>query len=122
MFSLNNIIDSFKSNVILTNFYTTFLQTVLIANFYWFTYGPITYIIFFFLTSNHLLQHKFIKKNKKKIVVLAPTKYFGTKSQKEFNSYAFLFLLSNTLLYILLCRSCELVFTLFPYLSFVSLF
>ena len=53
-FFLNNIIDSFKSNVILTNFFTIFLQTVLVANFYWFTHGPTTHIIFL-LTSNHPL-------------------------------------------------------------------
>ena len=53
-FLLNNIIDSFKSNAILTNFFTIFLQTVLVANFYWFTHGPITHIIFL-LTSNHPL-------------------------------------------------------------------
>ena len=34
-FFLNNIIDSFKSNVILTNFFTIFLQTILVANSYW---------------------------------------------------------------------------------------
>ena len=54
-FLLNNIIDSFKSNVILTNFFTTFLQTVLVANSYWFTHRPTTHIIFL-LTSNHLLH------------------------------------------------------------------
>ena len=53
VFPLNNIINSFKSNTILTNFFTIFLQTVLIANSYWFAHGPITHIIFL-LTSNHL--------------------------------------------------------------------
>ena len=46
-FLLNNIIDSFKSNVILTNFFIIFLQIVFVANSYWFAHGPITYIIFF---------------------------------------------------------------------------
>ena len=54
-FFLNNIIDSFKSNVILTNFFITFLQTVLVTNSYWFTHGSTTHIIFL-LTSNHLLH------------------------------------------------------------------
>ena len=53
VFLLNNIINSFKSNTILTNFFTIFLQTVLVANFYWFVHGLITHIIFL-LTSNHL--------------------------------------------------------------------
>ena len=53
VFLLNNIINSFKSNTILTNFFTIFLQTVLVANSYWFAPGPITHIIFL-LTSNHL--------------------------------------------------------------------
>ena len=47
VFPLNNIINSFKSNTILTNFFTIFLQIVLVANSYWFAHGPITYIIFF---------------------------------------------------------------------------
>ena len=34
VFPLNNIINSFKSNTILTNFFTIFLQTVLVANSY----------------------------------------------------------------------------------------
>ena len=54
LFPLNNIIDSFKHNVILTNFFTTFLQNVLVANFFWFTYGPTTHSISL-LTSNLLL-------------------------------------------------------------------
>ena len=33
-FPLNNIIDSFKSNAILTNFFTIVLQIVLIVNSY----------------------------------------------------------------------------------------
>ena len=49
-FSLNNIIDSFKSNTILTNFFTIFLQTDLVANSYWYAYGLTTYITFL-LTS-----------------------------------------------------------------------
>ena len=53
-FPLNNIIDSFKSNVVLTNFFTTFLQTILVANSYC-AHGPTTHIIFL-LTSNHLLH------------------------------------------------------------------
>ena len=52
--SLNNIIDSFKSNAILANFLTTFLQTVLVANSYWFVHRPTIHIIFL-LISNHLL-------------------------------------------------------------------
>ena len=55
VFPLNNIINSFKSNTILTNFFTIFLQTVLVANFYWFAHRPTTHIIFL-LTSNHLLH------------------------------------------------------------------
>ena len=31
---LNNVINSFKSNVIVTNFFTIFLQTIEVANFY----------------------------------------------------------------------------------------
>ena len=54
-FPLNNIIDSFKSNAILTNFFTKFLQIVLVANSYWFAHKPTTHIIFL-LTSNHLLH------------------------------------------------------------------
>ena len=54
-FLLNNITNSFKSNVILTKFFTIFLQTVLVANSYWFAHEPITHIIFL-LTSNHLLH------------------------------------------------------------------
>ena len=54
-FLLNNIIDSFKSNIILTNFFTTFLQTVLVANSYWFAHGPTIHIIFL-LINNHLLH------------------------------------------------------------------
>ena len=33
-FPLNNIINSFRSNTILINYFTTFLQTVLVANSY----------------------------------------------------------------------------------------
>ena len=54
-FPLNNIIDYFKNNAILINFFTTFLQTVLVANSNWFAHGPTTHIIFL-LTSNHLLH------------------------------------------------------------------
>ena len=55
-FPLNNIIDSFKSNAILTFFFfTTFLQIILVANSYWFAHEPSTHIIFL-LTSNHLLH------------------------------------------------------------------
>ena len=36
LFILNNIIDSFKSNTITTNFFTTFIQTVEVVNFYCF--------------------------------------------------------------------------------------
>ena len=53
-FFLNNIIVSFKSNAILTNFFITFLQTILVTNSYWFLHGLTIYIIFL-LTSNHLL-------------------------------------------------------------------
>ena len=31
---LNNVINSFKSNVIVTNFFIIFLQTIEVANFY----------------------------------------------------------------------------------------
>ena len=59
---LNNIIDSFKSNTIVTNFSTTFLQTVEVVNFFWFTSRPTTYITFL-LTNNHSLHQQFVKKN-----------------------------------------------------------
>ena len=65
---LNNIIDSFKSIVISTNFSTTFLKTVKVANSYWLTFEPTIYIIFL-LTNNHLRHQQFVKK--KKIVALA---------------------------------------------------
>ena len=32
--SLNNIINSFKSNAIITNFFTTFSQTAKVVNFF----------------------------------------------------------------------------------------
>ena len=38
---LNNIIESFKSNTITTNFSTIFLQIVEVINFYWFAFGLI---------------------------------------------------------------------------------
>ena len=38
LYPLNNIIDSFKSNVIVTNIFTTFIQTIEIANSYWFVH------------------------------------------------------------------------------------
>ena len=44
---INNIIDSFKSNATLTNFFTTVLQTIELANSYGFASRPIIYIIFF---------------------------------------------------------------------------
>ena len=48
---LNNIIDYFKSIVIITNFFTTFLQTIKVANSYWFTF-ELTIYITFLLTNN----------------------------------------------------------------------
>ena len=36
LFLLDNIIDYFKCNTILTNFFTTFLQNLLLENYYWF--------------------------------------------------------------------------------------
>ena len=52
-FFFNNIIDSFKSNIILTNIFITFLQIVLIANYYWFAYKHTIRIIFLF-TNDYL--------------------------------------------------------------------
>ena len=40
-----NIIDYFKSVVIVINFSITFLQTVKVENSFWFAFGSITYII-----------------------------------------------------------------------------
>ena len=60
-YPLNNIINSFLSNTIVTNFSTTFLQIIEIANFYWFAYKTIIYITFLF-TDNNLLHQQFIKK------------------------------------------------------------
>ena len=64
--SLKNIIDSFKSIVIVINLSTTFLHIVKVANSYWFAFGPNTYITFL-LINNHSLHQQFIKK---KFVVL----------------------------------------------------
>ena len=51
LYPSNNIIDSFRSNSIVTNFSTIFLQSVEIANSYWFVSELITYVIFL-LTNN----------------------------------------------------------------------
>ena len=59
---LNNIIDSFKSIVKVTNFSTTFLEIVKVTNSYWFAFRPTTYIIFFLLTNNHSSHKQFVKK------------------------------------------------------------
>ena len=48
---LNNIIDSFKSNTIATNFSTTFLQIAEVVKIYWFVSWPITYINFYLLIT-----------------------------------------------------------------------
>ena len=48
---LNNIIDSFKSNAIATNFSTTFLQIAEVIKIYWFVSWPITYINFYLLIT-----------------------------------------------------------------------
>ena len=52
-----NIIDSFKSIVIFTNFSTIFLQTVMVANSYWFAFGPTTYIIFLLIITTHHISN-----------------------------------------------------------------
>ena len=52
MFTLNNIIDSFKSIAIVTNFSKNFLQTVKVTNSYWFAIEPTTNTIFL-LTNNY---------------------------------------------------------------------
>ena len=47
--SLNNFINSFKSNIITTNFSTiTFFQIIEVANSYWFEH-----LHHFLLTNNH---------------------------------------------------------------------
>ena len=43
---LNNIIDYFKSNIIVTNFFITFLQIILITNSYWLAYGHTAHFFF----------------------------------------------------------------------------
>jgi len=68
LYSPNNIIDSFKSNTIVTNFSTIFLQNVEIANSYWFISGPTTYIIFFYLPIP--LTTSLIYNNNKKVCIL----------------------------------------------------
>ena len=56
------------SNVIDINYFTIFLQTITIVNLYWFSFGPITNIIFS-ITNNHSPRQQLIKR--KKIVALA---------------------------------------------------
>ena len=46
------LIDHYRKNAIVTNFFTTFLQTIEVANSYWFASGSTTYITFL-LTNNH---------------------------------------------------------------------
>ena len=57
LFPFNNIIDSFKSSVILTNFFITFLQTVLVANSYWFAYEHTTHIIFLLSVTTYYISN-----------------------------------------------------------------
>ena len=57
LFPFNNIVDSFKSNVILTNFFITFLQTFLVANSYWFAYERITHIIFYLPVTTYYISN-----------------------------------------------------------------
>ena len=57
LFPFNNIIDSFKSNAILTNFFITFLQTFLVANSYWFAYGHTIYIIFYLPITTYYINN-----------------------------------------------------------------
>ena len=47
----NDVIDSIKSNVLVTHFFTIFLQTIKIENSYWFTY------MHNFLLINNLSPH-----------------------------------------------------------------
>ena len=57
LFPFNNIIDSFKSNVILTNFFIAFLQTFLVANSYRFAYEYTTHIIFYLLVTTYYISN-----------------------------------------------------------------
>ena len=59
---LNTVIDSFKSNVITTNFSTTFLQTIEVENSYQFAH-----LHHFLLTNNYLPHQQFVIKKKKKL-------------------------------------------------------
>ena len=86
----NNIINSFKSNAIAINFFTTFLQTVEVENLYWFALG---HCLHHFLTVNiHSLRQQFVKKFvalafllvktiKKSIDLKSKTKYTSPKIQ-----------------------------------------
>ena len=64
---LNNIIDYFKSIVIITNFFTTFLQTIKVANSYWFTFELTIYITFLLTNNQKSLQFQIFPHFKKTI-------------------------------------------------------
>ena len=54
LYYLNNIINSFESNAIITNFFTIFLQPVEVTNSYWFACGHTNYITFYItIIINH---------------------------------------------------------------------
>ena len=65
----NNIINSFKNNIIATNFSTIFLQTVEIENSYWFALGSPLTLLFDLPIITHYINN--LLKKKKRFVTLA---------------------------------------------------
>lgn len=59
-----------RNNAIITNYFIEFLQAVNVANSYELSFESTTYITFLF-TNNYLPYQYFIKKNVKKLMILA---------------------------------------------------